>query len=101
MPEDETDPQRRRLGRIVSIVIVAAAFLTGALVIIRTNNHPRTDDAEVFANFIASLPRSMAHHSTSQCRTTNFRKEGELLFEIDPRPYQYAAEKARSDLADC
>ncbi len=99
MPEDEIDPQRRRLGRIVSIVIVAAAFLTGALVIIRTNNHPRTDDAEVFANFIGIAPQVDGPITQLAVQDNQFRKEGELLFEIDPRPYEYAAEKARSDLA--
>ena len=28
-----------------------------------------------------------------------FVKQGGLLFEIDPRPYEYALEKARSDLS--
>ncbi len=37
MPENDTDAQRQRLGRIVSIAIVAAALITGALVITRTN----------------------------------------------------------------
>jgi multidrug efflux system membrane fusion protein len=99
MPEDETDPQHRRLGRIVSIVIVAAAFLTGAAVIIRTNNHPRTDDAEVFANFIGIAPQVDGPITQLAVQDNQFRKQGELLFEIDPRPYEYAAEKARSDLA--
>src|ERR1700759_3583008 len=99
MPEDEVDPQRRRLGRIVSVVIVAAAFLTGALVIIRTNNHPRTDDAEVFANFIGIAPQVDGPITQLAVQDNQFRKQGELLFEIDPRPYEYAVEKARSDLA--
>src|SRR6266853_118114 len=98
MPEDETDPQRRRLGRIVSIVIVAAAFLTGALVIIRTNNHPRTDDAEVFANFIGIAPQVDGPITQLAVQDNQFIKQGELLFEIDPRPYEYALEKAASDL---
>src|SRR6202012_3671701 len=99
MPEDETDPQRRRLGRIVSVVIVAAACLTGALVIIRTNNHPRTDDAEVFANFIGIAPQVDGPIMQLAVRDNAFVKQGELLFEIDPRPYQYALQKASSDLA--
>src|SRR6201997_3173710 len=100
MPDsEEVDPQRRRLGRIVSIVIVAAAFLTGAMVIIRTNNHPRTDDAEVFANFIGIAPQVDGPITQLAVQDNQFRKQGELLFEIDPRPYEYAVEKARSDLA--
>src|SRR5580704_12564222 len=97
MPEDETDPQRRRLGRIVSVVIVVAAFLTGALVIIRTNNHPRTDDAEVFANFIGIAPQVDGPITQLTVQDNQFVPQGNLLFQIDARPYEYALQKTRSD----
>src|ERR1700684_1150544 len=97
MPENDTDVQRRRLGRIVSIAIIAAAVITGAAVILRTNNHPRTDDAEVFANFIGIAPQVDGPISELAVQDNQFRKQGELLFQIDPRPYEYALEKARSD----
>jgi membrane fusion protein, multidrug efflux system len=102
MPENDTerdiDPQRRRLGTIVSISIIAAALITGALVIHLTNIHPRTDDAEVFANFIGIAPQVDGPIDQLAVKDNQFLKQGELLFEIDPRPYQYALEKARSDL---
>src|SRR6202046_297101 len=98
MPENDTDPQRQNLGRIVSICIIAAAVITGALVISLTNQHPRTDDAEVFANFIGIAPQVDGPIDQLAVQDNQFRKQGELLFEIDPRPYQYALEKARSDL---
>jgi membrane fusion protein, multidrug efflux system len=97
MPENDTDAQSRRLGRIVSISIVAAAVITGGLVISATNNHPRTDDAEVFANFIGIAPQVDGPIDQLAVEDNQFRKQGELLFEIDPRPYEYALEKARSD----
>jgi membrane fusion protein, multidrug efflux system len=97
MPENDTDVQRRRLGRIVSISIVVAALITGALVILRTNNYPRTDDAEVFANFIGIAPQVDGPITQLAVEDNQFRKQGELLFQIDPRPYEYALEKARSD----
>src|ERR1700727_960513 len=99
MPENDTDVQRRRLGRIVSISIIAAAVITGAAVIILTNNHPRTDDAEVFANFIGIAPQVDGPITELAVEDNQFRKQGELLFQIDPRPYEYALEKARSDLS--
>src|ERR1700689_5357211 len=98
MPENDTDPQRQRLGRVVSLVIIAAAVITGALVIIRTNDYPRTDDAEVFANFIGIAPQVDGPVDELAVEDNQFRKQGELLFEIDPRPYEYALEKAKSDL---
>ena len=98
MPENDTDAQRQRLGIIVSILIIAAAVITGALVISRTNNYPRTDDAEVFANFIGIAPQVDGPITELAVEDNQFRKQGELLFQIDPRPYEYTLEKARSDL---
>jgi membrane fusion protein, multidrug efflux system len=98
MPDNDTNPQRRRLGRIVSISIVAAAVITGALVITRTNEYPRTDDAEVFANFIGIAPQVDGPIDQLAVQDNQYRKQGDLLFEIDPRPYEYSLEKARSDL---
>jgi membrane fusion protein, multidrug efflux system len=98
MPEEPIDPQRSRLGLIVSIVIIAAAVITGALVIHTTNVNPRTDDAEVFANFIGIAPQVDGPIDELAVKDNQFIKQGELLFEIDPRPYQYALEKAKSDL---
>jgi multidrug efflux system membrane fusion protein len=98
MPENNTDAQSRRLGVIVSISIIAAAVITGGVVISATNNHPRTDDAEVFANFIGIAPQVDGPIDQLAVQDNQFRKQGELLFEIDPRPYEYALEKARSDL---
>jgi len=97
MPENDTDAQRRRLGRIVSIAIVIAALITCASVILRTNDHPRTDDAEVFANFIGIAPQVDGPITQLAVQDNQFRKQGELLFQIDSRPYEYALEKARSD----
>jgi multidrug efflux system membrane fusion protein len=98
MPDNDPNPQRRRLGRIVSITIVAAALITGALVISRTNEYPRTDDAEVFANFIGIAPQVDGPIVQLAVQDNQYRKQGDLLFQIDPRPYEYTLEKARSDL---
>jgi multidrug efflux system membrane fusion protein len=98
MPDNDTNPERRRLGRIVSIFIVAAALITGALVIARTNAYPRTDDAEVFANFIGISPQVDGPIVRLAVQDNQYRKQGDLLFQIDPRPYEYTLEKARSDL---
>jgi multidrug efflux system membrane fusion protein len=83
----------------VSLAIPAAALLTGLLVINQTNRYPRTDDAEVFANFIGIAPQVDGPLIALPVQDNQFVKQGGLLFEIDPRPYEYALEKARSDLS--
>ena len=99
MPENDSAAQRQRLGRIVSIAIIAAALVAGLLVVRRTNRYPRTDDAEVFANFIGIAPQVDGPITQLAVQDNEFIKQGELLFEIDPRPYAYALQKAKSDLS--
>ena len=98
MPEDNPTPHSTRLGRIVSISIVAAAVISGLFLIAETNRHPRTDDAEVFANFIGIAPQVDGPITRLAVQDNAFIKQGEVLFEIDPRPYEYALQKAHSDL---
>jgi membrane fusion protein, multidrug efflux system len=99
MPENNPASPSKRVGRIVSISIVAAAVIAGLLVIAETNEYPRTDDAEIFANFIGIAPQVDGPITRLAVQDNAFIKQGNLLFEIDPRPYEYALEKARSDLS--
>ena len=98
MPENDPTPPSKRLGQIVSISIIAAALITGLLLIAETNRYPRTDDAEIFANFIGIAPQVDGPITQFAVQDNAFIKQGEVLFEIDPRPYEYALQKARSDL---
>src|SRR6266850_232486 len=88
---------RMLIGRWLSAVIVVAAVLLGLVVLHRTNHYPRTDDAEVLANFIGIAPQVEGRIIRLHVRDNQFVKQGELLFEIDEQPYQYALEKAISD----
>jgi membrane fusion protein, multidrug efflux system len=97
MADNDTPVQPTRRGRIVSIAIMAAALITCLIVVTETTLYPRTDDAEVFANFIGIAPQVDGPISTLAVQDNAFIKQGGLLFEIDPRPYQYALERARSD----
>jgi membrane fusion protein, multidrug efflux system len=97
MPETPSAPPRKNLGRIVSICIIAAALITGLLVVAQTNQYPRTDDAEVFANFIGIAPQVDGPITQLAVQDNQFVPQGNLLFQIDARPYEYALEKAQSD----
>jgi len=102
MPETATETTtptlRQHLGRIVSISIIAAALITGLIVVRETNKYPRTDDAEIFANFIGIAPQVDGPITQLAVQDNAFIKQGDLLFEIDPRPYEYALQKAASDM---
>jgi membrane fusion protein, multidrug efflux system len=90
---------RQHLGRWISIAIVAAAVVLGLFVLYRTNYHPRTDDAEVFANFIGIAPQVDGPLIRLNVKDNQLVKKGELLYEIDERPYEYALENAVSQQA--
>jgi membrane fusion protein, multidrug efflux system len=93
----ETNTRSRRLGRWLSIAIVAGGVILGLIVLYQQNFHPRTEDAEVFANFIGIAPQVEGPLIRLNVRDNQFVKKGELLYEIDERPYQYALETAISE----
>src|SRR5580698_11247864 len=90
---------REYLGRLISIGIPIGALLLGITIFQRTRFHPRTDDAEVLANFIGIAPQVEGPILHLSVHDNQFVKQGDLLFEIDPRPYEYALERAISEQA--
>ncbi len=95
----DTSQSSKLLGRCISIAIATTALLLGMIVLYRSNYYPRTDDAEVFANFIGIAPQVDGPLLRLNVRDNQFVKKGELLYEIDQRPYQYALESALSEQA--
>lgn len=89
----------RQLSRWVSMGIVAAAALLALAMLYHINHYPRTDDAEIFANFIGIAPQVEGPIMRLNVRDNQFVKKGDLLYEIDERPYEYALETAISEQA--
>jgi multidrug efflux system membrane fusion protein len=99
MELDSITKDPKQLSRTVSIGVLLTAILLGVLVLYHINHSPRTDDAEVFANFIGIAPQVEGPITRLNVRDNQFVKKGELLFEIDERPYQYALERTVSEQA--
>jgi multidrug efflux system membrane fusion protein len=97
--DTDTKTQSRTLGRTVSIGIVTAAVVLGLLVLYHVNYYPRTDDAEVSANFIGIAPQVEGPLIRLNVVDNQLVKKGDLLYEIDERPYQYALERVISEQA--
>ena len=90
---------RKRLGRWLSIGVVATALILGFMVLYLTSRYPRTDDAEIFANFIGIAPQVEGPIRHLNVHDNQFVTRGTLLFEIDDRPYRYALAQALSEQA--
>lgn len=96
MTNDISSSGRSRTGRILGIAILLCAAVAGLLVLRQTTINPRTDDAEVVANFIGIAPVVNGPIMHLHVEDNQLVKQGDLLFEIDPRPYAYALESAKS-----
>ena len=85
------------IGRAISIGIMASTAIVALLVIRQVDANPRTDDAEVFANFIGMAPLVSGPVTHLYVSDNELVKAGAPLFDIDDRPYAYALARARSD----
>ena len=97
METNRNPPLRQLLSRALSIVVAATAVVLGLVVFYHANQYPRTEDAEIFANFIGIAPQVEGPLIQLNVHDNQFVKKGELLYEIDERPYQYAVESAISE----
>src|SRR5580698_9511849 len=73
----------------VSVVVVGTAAVSLLLVVRETDAHPRTDDATVRANFIEIVAEVSGRLVNLPVKDNALVKKGDLLFAIDPRPYEY------------
>src|SRR6201997_50433 len=92
-------PKKKRSGQIVSVGVIAYTLVIGGVALHRSNSSPRTDDAEVFANYIGIAPQVDGLIVKLYVKDNQFVKKGDLLLEIDSRPYAYALEHAESEKA--
>jgi multidrug efflux system membrane fusion protein len=97
MDQETQNPNRKQLGRRILIGVVAAATIFLSLTIYQVDRHPRTDDANVWANFIEIAPEVSGRLVQLPVKDNAFVKTGGLLFVIDPRPYEYALQQALAD----
>lgn len=97
--EDPTEKRRRVLGRIVGAAIVIAAVVLTILTWIRMTYNPRTQDGSLGAHYIGMAPEVDGRIIALNVRDNACVPAGQLLVEIDPRPYQYSLQSALSSQA--
>ncbi len=90
---------RRALGGLIGVGIVLGAVVIIVVVISRIVRHPETDDAIVMADIIGVVPQVSGTITELHVVDNQSVKQGELLFVIDPRPYEFAVRRARAEVA--
>ena len=97
MSPDTSLEQRHIAGRVISVASILLAAIMGLLVVRQVTLDPRTDDAEVFANYIGMAPLVNGPITRLYVADNQLVKQGDPLFDIDERPYAYALAHAKSD----
>jgi multidrug efflux system membrane fusion protein len=96
MATDE-EGKNRLLGRVISMAAMVCAAVCSLLVLRQVEINPRTDDAEIFANYIGMAPVVNGPITRLYVADNQLVKQGDPLLEIDERPYAYALAHAKSD----
>jgi multidrug efflux system membrane fusion protein len=100
--EDHDEPLRTQkpiTGWLLLGCVVLLASIVALIAVGRAVANPRTDDAEVLANFIGMAPQVDGPIMQLPIRDNQYVKAGDLLFVIDERPYRYELQRALSQQA--
>jgi membrane fusion protein, multidrug efflux system len=87
---------RRLLGILVSLIALIGVVMTGVLVTRRTNERPSTYDAYIQAYIVNMAPEVSGRIVELNVLDNQQVKEGQVLFRIDPKPYQLSLDQARA-----
>jgi len=90
--------QRKLLGRSLGVLIVLGAVASGVWVWRINYQHPRTNDAMVRADIVGIAPEVSGRIVALPVADNQYVKQGDLLYVIDPRPYQAKLDEAKANL---
>lgn len=99
LEEPPKDHKKSATGLLAGLAIIGLAALAGLFAWSWTARHPQSDDAVVTAPVFGIAPR-VAGPIVSLPISNNARvAKGEVLFQIDPEPYELAVQAAAANLA--
>lgn len=90
---------RRLLGAVVGIAIVIWFLWSAIAVFVILDHRPRTDDANVTAHVVGVAARVGGYVSKVAVVDNQPVAQGDLLVEIDARPFELALSNAKAQLA--
>ncbi|TPQ28775.1 multidrug transporter subunit MdtN [Cupriavidus pinatubonensis] len=85
-------------GKLIAPVIVLLAVLLSVYAYQRTSRYPSSDDASLDADIVHVASPVGGRISKIHVAENQLVAKGDVLFEIDPVPYQLVVAQARADL---
>jgi membrane fusion protein, multidrug efflux system len=86
------------IGRLVGLAIIVSGVAAAAIVAWTSAENPRTDDAYVSANVIGIASHVQGPLVELRVVDNQPVEENDLLFVVDPRPYEAELERAKGQL---
>jgi multidrug resistance efflux pump len=88
----------RILGRLIGLAIIVTGIAAAVMAARTSTGNPRTDDAYVSANVIGIAPHVQGPLVQLNVVDNQPVEENDLLFVIDPRPYEAELQRAQGEL---
>jgi multidrug resistance efflux pump len=84
----------------IPTAVLGGIILIALILLIMNYNHPYTRDARLYFTTTPILPVVQGEVTEVPVTPNVPLKRGDVLFQIDPRPYQYVVEQKRAALAE-
>jgi membrane fusion protein, multidrug efflux system len=86
------------IGRLTGLAIIVGSIWLTAHISREHYRQPRTNDANVRANIVGIAPNVSGQITELNVVDNQEVNEGDILFVIDPRPYEIELERAKANL---
>ena len=80
--------------------VLGGIFLIGFILLVMNYNHPFTDNARIYFATTPILADVRGRVIEVPVEANRSLKKGDVLFRVDPTPYQFEVEKRRAALAE-
>lgn len=84
--------------KLATLAVIIAAGIAAYLLYQRYSKQPWTRDGQVRADVVKIVPRVSGYLLEVSVQDNEFVRQGQLLFRIDPAPYQLAVDQAQVEL---
>jgi multidrug resistance efflux pump len=84
----------------VPTAVLGGIFMIAAILLVMNYNHPFTATARIYFATTPILPSVKGRVIEVPVKPNTPLKEGDVLFRLDPRPYQYVVDQRKAMLAE-
>ena len=84
----------------LATAVLGGVFLIGALLLLMSYNHPYSSDGRIYFTSTPVIPVVGGQVIEVPVISNTPLEKGDVLFRIDPRPYQFAVDQKKAALAE-